>query len=187
VGHRNLALEYDWIFLVDADEALTPSSDGSSRPRRHEYRSYYISLRMYFIGRLLRTGVQVSGSSRSFAAARVAGMPSEGSGFVHGDMEIHEHVVVEGATARLRTLWLTAMWSRSPAVKHDEYSNWEARCGSSENKRATCAVVLHASATPPLAQSKFMGLRAHRCGSSCSSMSSTQVLDAGLIYCGFRR
>jgi hypothetical protein len=45
------------------------------------------------------------------------------------DMEVHEHVVVEGATSRLRSpLIHHNVESLSRYIqKHDEYSNWEAR------------------------------------------------------------
>ena len=45
------------------------------------------------------------------------------------DMEVHEHVVVEGATARLRNpLIHHNVESLSRYIqKHDEYSNWECR------------------------------------------------------------
>ena len=48
------------------------------------------------------------------------------------DMEIHEHVVVEGRTARLRhPLLHRNVESLSRYIqKHDEYSNWEARVWS---------------------------------------------------------
>lgn len=44
------------------------------------------------------------------------------------DMEVHEHVVVEGATARLKNpLVHRNVESLSRYIqKHDEYSNWEA-------------------------------------------------------------
>jgi len=45
------------------------------------------------------------------------------------DMEVHEHVVVEGATAKLRNpLIHHNVESLSRYIqKHDEYSNWESR------------------------------------------------------------
>ncbi len=45
------------------------------------------------------------------------------------DMEVHEHVVVEGATAQLRNPMLHHnVESLSHYIqKHDEYSNWDAR------------------------------------------------------------
>jgi len=45
------------------------------------------------------------------------------------DMEVHEHVVVEGATAKLRSpLIHRNVDSLSRYIqKHDQYSNWESR------------------------------------------------------------
>ena len=45
------------------------------------------------------------------------------------DMEVHEHVVVDGSTAQLRNPHLHHnVESLSRYIeKHDEYSNWEAR------------------------------------------------------------
>jgi len=53
---ESLPLAYDWIFLVDADEALTPELAGEIQhaiqdPDRD---GYYIALRMFFLGRELR-------------------------------------------------------------------------------------------------------------------------------------
>src|SRR5260370_16867467 len=56
---ESLPLAHDWIFLVDADEALTPELgqeilDATQNPN---YDGYYIALRMYFLGReLLHSG-----------------------------------------------------------------------------------------------------------------------------------
>ena len=51
-----LPLKYDWILLLDADEALTPEFINEVRtaianPRRN---GYYISLQLHFLGRRLR-------------------------------------------------------------------------------------------------------------------------------------
>jgi len=54
-------------------------------------------------------------------------VPPERSGRFHGRHEVHEHVVVEGATAKLRNpLIHHNVESLSRYIqKHDEYSNWE--------------------------------------------------------------
>src|SRR5579863_1015223 len=51
-----LPFAFEWIFLVDADEALTPALVGEIRQaiQDPDTDGYYISLRMYFLGRLLR-------------------------------------------------------------------------------------------------------------------------------------
>src|ERR1700745_1635491 len=55
---ENLPLAFDWIFLVDADEALTHELEAEIRQaiKDPNVNEYYVSLRMYFLGRLLRHG-----------------------------------------------------------------------------------------------------------------------------------
>src|SRR5258708_33746622 len=55
---ENLTIENDWIFLVDADEALTPELEEEIRHAVSDpnISGYYISLLMYFLGRLLCHG-----------------------------------------------------------------------------------------------------------------------------------
>src|SRR6266852_9668642 len=53
-----LPLAYDWVFLIDADEALTPEL---SEEMRHaiqdpQFDGYHIALQMFFLGRVLRHG-----------------------------------------------------------------------------------------------------------------------------------
>jgi glycosyltransferase involved in cell wall biosynthesis len=127
-----LPLEFDWILLVDADEALTPELVEEIRSATAEGRAsgYFISLRMHFLGKVLRHG---DASFWKLALFR------RGKGRYEcrlrdqdpsmADMEVHEHVVVEGPTARLRSpLIHDNVESLSRYIqKHDEYSNWEAR------------------------------------------------------------
>jgi glycosyltransferase involved in cell wall biosynthesis len=53
-----LPLAYDWVFLVDADEALTPALSNEIRRavQNPDIDGYYIGLRMFFLGRALRYG-----------------------------------------------------------------------------------------------------------------------------------
>ena len=55
------------------------------------------------------------------------------------DMEVHEHVVVDGATARLRNpLVHHNVESLSRYIqKHDEYSNWEAKVWLNRDKNSS--------------------------------------------------
>ncbi len=129
---ESLPLAHDWIFLVDADEALTPELgqeilDATQNPN---YDGYYIALRMYFLGRELR---------HSGASFEKLSLFRRGKGRYErrlreqdasmADMEVHEHVVVDGNTARLHyPLLHHNVESLSHYIrKHDEYSNWDAR------------------------------------------------------------
>ena len=51
-----LPLAFDWILLLDADESLTPDLTEEIRQavKNPAIHGYYISLRMYFLGRVLR-------------------------------------------------------------------------------------------------------------------------------------
>src|SRR5271165_441727 len=129
---ENLSLAFDWILLIDADEALTPELVEEIRQviQNPDLNGYYISLRMYFLGRVLRHGD---------AAFRKLALFRRGKGRYEcrlkdqdgsmADMEVHEHVVVAGSTSRLRNpLIHHNVESLSRYIqKHDEYSNWEAR------------------------------------------------------------
>lgn len=127
-----LPLSHEWVLLIDADEVV-PSElayeirNAIQNPR---YSGYYIALRMHFLGRVLR----FSGASfwklslfrhgRGRFECRLAEQDAS-----MADMEIHEHVIVEGETAYLKQpLVHHNVDSLSRYIrKHDEYSNWEAR------------------------------------------------------------
>jgi len=128
----NLRLTHDWILLLDADEVLTPEL-------KHEIRSaianpaidgYYIGLSIYFLGRVLRHGdarfwkLSLFRRGKGRYECRLKDQDVS-----MADMEIHEHVRVDGPTARLQSpLIHHNLESLSHYIrKHDEYSNWEAR------------------------------------------------------------
>jgi glycosyltransferase involved in cell wall biosynthesis len=127
-----LRLRHDWILLLDADEALTPELTDEIRSaiRDPRYDGYHIALRIYFLGRELR---------HSGASFRKLALFRRGKGRFEcrlkeqdasmADMEIHEHIVVEGPTATLKHPVLHHNFSSLSHYirKHDEYSNWEAK------------------------------------------------------------
>jgi len=129
---ESLALAHDWIFLVDADEALTPqlAQEIQDAIQNAGCDGYYIALRMYFLGRELR---------HSGASFEKLSLFRRGKGRYEcrlrdqevsmADMEVHEHVVVDGKTSRLQhPLLHYNVESLSHYIrKHDEYSNWDAR------------------------------------------------------------
>jgi glycosyltransferase involved in cell wall biosynthesis len=129
---ENLPLAFDWILLLDADEALTPELAEEIRLaiRNADVNGYYISLRMYFLGRILRHGGagfwKLSLFRRGKGAYECRLRDQDVS---MADMEVHEHVVVEGNTARLKhPLMHCNVESLSRYIqKHNDYSNWEAK------------------------------------------------------------
>jgi glycosyltransferase involved in cell wall biosynthesis len=127
-----LPLEYDWILLLDSDEVLTPELMDEIRRAllNPEVNGYFIRLQMYFLGRILRHcgasfwKLSLFRKGRGRFECRLKDQdPSM------ADIEIHEHVVVNGLVARLRNALIhhnVDSLSRY-ILKHNEYSNWEAR------------------------------------------------------------
>ncbi|HEY1265018.1 MAG TPA: glycosyltransferase family 2 protein [Terriglobales bacterium] len=127
-----LPLAYDWVLLLDADEVVTPELAGEVRSamRDPQVDGYYIALRMFFLGRQLRhSGARFYKLSlfRRGKGSFECRLKEQDSSMC--DMEVHEHVLVQGRTARLKhPLEHHNVESLSRYIrKHDEYSNWEAR------------------------------------------------------------
>jgi len=127
-----LPLAYDWILLLDADEVLTPELVEEIRRavQNPEVNGYSIRLQMYFLGRVLRYcdasfwKLSLFRKGRGRFECRLKDQDSS-----MADIEIHEHVVVDGPTAELRNALVhhnVDSLSRY-ILKHNEYSNWEAR------------------------------------------------------------
>jgi glycosyltransferase involved in cell wall biosynthesis len=127
-----LPIAYEWIFLLDADEVLTPELAQEIRlaVQNPAVNGYSIRLRTWFLGRVLRHG-DVSLWKQSLFRRNKGRFECrlKDQDASMADMEVHEHVVVEGATARLRNpLIHHNVESLSRYIqKHDEYSNWESR------------------------------------------------------------
>ena len=141
-----LAFAYDWILLLDADEVLTPELVAEIRRaiQNPGVNGYAIRLQMYFLGRVLRHGDasfwKLSLFRKGLGRYECRLQDQNAS---MADMEIHEHVVVEGATGELHnSLIHHNVNSLSRYIgKHNEYSNWEARVllkpvGGSEELKA---------------------------------------------------
>jgi len=134
-----LPLAYDWILLLDADEVLTPALAAEIRGAVQDqcYNGYHIALEMYFLGRQLRH----SGASfwklslfRKGLGRYECRLQDQNASMA--DMEIHEHVIVNGATRQLKNpVMHHNVESLSRYIqKHNEYSNWEARVWLDGNK-----------------------------------------------------
>src|ERR1700679_1862997 len=129
---ESVPLAYDWIFLVDADEALTPELAHEILGERGnpDCDGYYIALRMFFLGRELRhSGASFEKLSLFRRGKGRYECRLRGQDASMADMEVHEHVVVDGKTARLQhPLLHNNIESLSHYIrKHDEYSNWDAK------------------------------------------------------------
>ncbi len=197
-----LPLAHDWIFLVDADEALTPELADEMRQAIQDPRfdGYYVALQMFFLGRALRHGgaqfYKLSLFRRGKGRFECRLKDQDAS---MADMEVHEHVIVEGKSERLKNplLHYNVESLARYIQKHNEYSNWDARVWlEGETKRISpdCVNFLH----------RYLAIRPSG-GAGCARGSSTLpgspfllfiyrylfrlgFLDGvpGLIYCGFQ-
>jgi glycosyltransferase involved in cell wall biosynthesis len=129
---ESLPLAHDWIFLIDADEALTPelAQEIHNAIQNPHIDGYHIALRMYFLGRELHhSGASFEKLSlfRRGKGRYECRLREQDSSMA--DMEVHEHIVVDGITARLQhPLLHHNVESLSHYIrKHDEYSNWDAK------------------------------------------------------------
>jgi glycosyltransferase involved in cell wall biosynthesis len=127
-----LPLAYDWIFLIDADEALSPELAEEIKQVIKDpcFDGYYVALRMFFLGRALRhSGASFDKLSLIRRGKGRFECRLKDQDISMCDMEVHEHVIVEGKTGRLKhSLLHHNVESLSRYIqKHDEYSNWEAR------------------------------------------------------------
>lgn len=138
----NLPIANDWILLIDSDEVLTQelaeevraaiqNPAGIDPPiERRGIVGYRIRLELYFLGKALRHcdasfwKLSLFRKGRGRFECRLKDQDAS-----MADMEVHEHVVVDGPTAELHhPLIHHNVESLSRYIqKHNEYSNWEAR------------------------------------------------------------
>ena len=130
---ENLPFQHEWVFVLDADEVLPAEAEGEfqaivSGPN-HPAAGYWINRRFMFMGRWLRHAYYPNWNLRLFKHRLGRYEKLTGVDTQSGDNEVHEHVVVQGATDRLRCeMDHHAFPSVAVFVeKHNRYSNWEAR------------------------------------------------------------
>ena len=193
---NTLPLAHDWILLLDADEVLTPELTAEIRSAilNPAIDGYSILLQTWFLGRALRHGdvglwkLALFRRGKGRYECRLKDQDAS-----MADMEVHEHVVVEGATSKLKNpLMHHNVESLSRYIeKHDQYSNWESRVllqsgeggeippslfGTQAQRRRWLKRKLFALPGSPVLL--FLYRYVLRCG----------FLDGvpGLIYCGFQ-
>jgi len=192
-----LPLAYDWVFLVDADEALTPelSNEIGRAVQNPDIDGCYIGLRMFFLGRALRHGdagfykLSLFRRGKGHFECRLKDQDAS-----MADMEVHEHINVEGKTARLKNplLHYNVESLERYIQKHNEYSNWDARVwleGESNSSELPPALFGSQAQRRRWLRKKLFGLP----GSPILFFFYKYILRLGfldgmpgLIYCGFQ-
>jgi len=130
---ENIPFRNEWVFILDADEVLPPEAQEEFRAivsdQSNTLNGYWINRRFMFMGRWLRYAYYPNWNLRLFRHR--LGRYEKLTDFAtqSGDNEVHEHVIVQGHTGRLKAeMDHYAFPSVEVFVeKHNRYSNWEAR------------------------------------------------------------
>jgi glycosyltransferase involved in cell wall biosynthesis len=129
----NIPFENEWVLLLDADEVLIEGSKeqiaAALEAVNESVDGYWINRRFMFLGKWLKHAYYPNWNLRLFRHRRGRFEKLVEGETDSGDVEIHEHVVVDGSTDRLKTeLEHYAFPSVESFIeKHNRYSNWEAQ------------------------------------------------------------
>ena len=130
---ENLDFAHQWALILDADEVMPPEAEKEilaivSNPRQ-PHAGYWIDRRFNFMGKWLQHAYTPNWNLRLFKhrLGRYEKLTAEAT--ESGDNEVHEHIIVEGSTARLKSVMDHYAFPsvESFVEKHNRYSNWEAR------------------------------------------------------------
>jgi hypothetical protein len=129
---ENLPFNNEWVLILDADEVLPPAAApeiGNVIANPGDTAGYWINRRFFFLGRWLRHSYYPNWNLRLFRHRLGRYEQLTAAETKSGDNEVHEHVVVQGPTGRLKS---EIDHYAFPSVevfieKHNRYSNWEAR------------------------------------------------------------
>jgi glycosyltransferase involved in cell wall biosynthesis len=143
---ENLPFRNEWVFILDADEALPPAAqDEFARAIANagEIAGYWINRRFMFMGKWLRHSYYPNWNLRLFRHSLGRYEKLTDANTHSGDNEVHEHVIVQGPTGRLR---VEMDHYAFPSVevfveKHNRYSNWEARVSADRQLSGSAAQI----------------------------------------------
>lgn len=163
----NVPWRHDWVFILDADERITPALADELRAivaqPSPEVSGYYVNRRFWFLdGWLMHCGYYPSWNLRFFRHRLGRYEQFQGvSDTRSGDNEVHEHVILDGKAGHLRgemehyAFPTVDVW----VEKHNRYSNWEARLLAAGDDEASAAVEF---LDPALARKRRLKLLAAR-------------------------
>lgn len=130
---ENVPFGNEWVFILDADEVLPPEAEAEMRAivedAQHPVDGYWINRRFMFMGRWLKHAYYPNWNLRLFRHKLGRYEKLTNVNTQSGDNEVHEHVIVQGATGHLKCeMDHYAFPSVEVFVeKHNRYSNWESR------------------------------------------------------------
>jgi glycosyltransferase involved in cell wall biosynthesis len=143
---ENLPFRNEWIFILDADEVL-PAEAQSEFARAisdaGDLAGYWINRRFMFMGKWLRHSYYPNWNLRLFRHSLGRYEKLTDADTRSGDNEVHEHVIVQGPTGRLRSEMDHYAFPTVEVFieKHNRYSNWEARVSADRQLSGTAAQI----------------------------------------------
>ena len=101
---ENVAFRNEWVFILDADEVLPAEAErefADAIAKAGPIAGYWINRRFMFMGRWLRHAYYPNWNLRLFQHSlgryeKLTDSPTDS-----GDNEVHEHVIVNGPTAKV--------------------------------------------------------------------------------------
>lgn len=135
---ENLPFAHDWVLLLDADEEMPREAEAEIRrivTGRPRARGYWINRRFLFMDRWLRHAYYPNWNLRLFQHRHGRFERLTDGDTESGDVEIHEHVVVNGPTSRLASEMDHHAFPTVAAFveKHNRYASWEAHVALQPN------------------------------------------------------
>ena len=119
-----------WILFLDADERPTPGFVNELRRtlQRTDAKGFWLAYDTVFLGRRLRFGIP----QRKLALMRTGAGAYEAindPGWTDLDMEVHEHLVIDGTVGVIRAplVHLDCKTIDAYVRRHNTYATWEAR------------------------------------------------------------
>lgn len=146
---ENLPFRNEWVFILDADEVLPAECEAEFRDaiaNAGALAGYWINRRFMFLGKWLKHSYYPNWNLRLFRHALGRYEKLTEAATRSGDNEVHEHVVVQGPTGRLRCEMDHYAFPTVETFveKHNRYSNWEARVALERHLAASSGQLSHA-------------------------------------------
>lgn len=128
----NYTFDNEWILLLDADEILLDpiKQEISEAIRSDEHNGYWLRFQLHFLGRQLKYGGFDLWKLFLFRYGKGRyERRFEDQNEKMSDIEVHEHIVVDGPVGKLRNPIRHENWNSLYRYieKHNEYSEWEAK------------------------------------------------------------
>jgi glycosyltransferase involved in cell wall biosynthesis len=140
---ENVPFRHEWVFILDADEVMPDSAASEFAAIIAQAGAgktgYWINRRFMFMGDWLRHSYYPNWNLRLFKHRSGRYEQLVRGETDSGDNEVHEHIVVQGETGRLRCEMDHYAFPTIATFieKHNRYSNWEAKLAVEKGLDAT--------------------------------------------------